>query len=190
MTTPFGIAAAESALVDRQVGVLAGRRRRRAARSRRPSRPRPSIALRVRIDQQLRGVEAPPVSRVVRAVDAVAVPLPGPDAGQVAVPVERRPLVDVDALLAAVLVEQAELDALGVLREEREVRAAAVPVGPERERPPGPHLAAASRAQLHRLRRRGRRRASPRRGGASAPAMRAGRRARAAARAAARSARA
>ena len=42
--------------------------------------------------------------------------------------------------LLAVLVEQAQLDALGVLGEEREVRPAAVPGRAERERPPGPDV--------------------------------------------------
>ena len=53
-------------------------------------------------------------------------------------PVERRALAHGDALLVAVLVEEAELDRLGTLREDREVRAVAVPVRAERERPPRP----------------------------------------------------
>ena len=48
--------------------------------------------LRVRVDEELRRVEAVARGRVVGAVHAVAVALPGADAGQVAVPVERRPL--------------------------------------------------------------------------------------------------
>src|SRR6478735_9002406 len=97
------------------------------------------LRLRIGIDQELRGVEALAGVRVVRAVHAVPVALPWPDAGQVAVPVERRALLDVDPLLVPVPVVQAELDALGVLREEREVRALAVPLRPERERLTGPH---------------------------------------------------
>jgi hypothetical protein len=90
--------------------------------------------LRVRVDQQLRGIEAVPRQRLVRAVHAIAVALPRPDARQVAVPVERGPFVQLDALFPVVAVEQAQLDALGVLREEREVRAGAIPLGAERER--------------------------------------------------------
>src|SRR5262249_5807135 len=93
-----------------------------------------------RVDQELRRVEPLAGLRLVRAVDAVAVPLAGPDAGQVAVPVEDGAVDHLDDLLAVVLVEQAELDALGVLGEEREVRALAVPHRPERERPAGPDL--------------------------------------------------
>src|SRR5437879_6476860 len=71
----------------------------------------------VRIDQQLRRSEATAGRGVVAAVDAVAVGLPGTDARQVAVPVERRPLLQFDALFVLAVVE-AQLDTLGVLREE------------------------------------------------------------------------
>ena len=97
--------------------------------------------LRVRIDQELRRVEAPPRRGVVRPVHAVAVVLAGPDAGQVAVPAERGALLHLDPLLGAVLVEQAQLDPFGVLGEEREVRAVAVPFRAERERLSRPHAA-------------------------------------------------
>jgi hypothetical protein len=70
------------------------------------------------------------------AVDAVAVALAGADAGEVAVPVEGVALVERDALLA-VVAEEAELDALGVLAEEREVRPLAVPGRAEGERRAG-----------------------------------------------------
>ena len=53
-------------------------------------------------------------------------------------PVERRALVQLDALLPPMLVEEAELDAVGVLGEEREVRPVAVPFRAERERLAGP----------------------------------------------------
>jgi hypothetical protein len=75
------------------------------------------------------------------AVDAVAVALAGADAGEVAVPVEGVALLERDALLA-VVAEEAELDALGVLAEEREVRPLAVPgraEGERRARPDLPH---------------------------------------------------
>ena len=63
--------------------------------------------LRVRIDQQLGGVEAVPALGRVRAVDAAAVALPGPDSRQVAVPVEGGALRQRVALLAIVVVEEA-----------------------------------------------------------------------------------
>ena len=50
----------------------------------------------VGIEQQLHRVEAQPALGLVRTVNAVAVPRAGADAGQVAVPVERRPLADPD----------------------------------------------------------------------------------------------
>src|SRR5206468_3771351 len=95
----------------------------------------------VGIDQQLGRVEAMALIGRVRAVDAVAVALAGPDAGQVAVPVEGGALSDLGAFLGVAL-EQAQLDALGVLAEQREVRPLAVPRRAERERAAGPHLAA------------------------------------------------
>ena len=94
--------------------------------------------VRVRVDQELGRVEAQPGLRLVRPVDAVAVALPGPDARQVAVPVERVALGQLDARLCPVVVEEAQLDSFGVLGEEREVRALAVPGRAERERRPGP----------------------------------------------------
>src|SRR5581483_3332352 len=72
------------------------------------------------------------------AVHAVGVPLARPDAGEVAVPVERRPLGQRDADLVVVGVEQAELDVLGAFGEEREVRPLFVPRRAERKRPPRP----------------------------------------------------
>ena len=115
--------------VDRQVGVFAaprhvGQRVRGAPVDGSVDR------LRVRVDEQLRGVEplAAPSGRT--PMDAVAVALARTDAREVAVPVERRPLVELDALLAPVLVEETELDAVRVLGEEREVRSVAVPLGP------------------------------------------------------------
>src|SRR5581483_4161644 len=56
------------------------------------------------------------------------------------VPVERLAVDQLEPRLVPLLVEQAELDALGVLREEREVRAVAVPLGAERERFAWPDL--------------------------------------------------
>ena len=105
---------------------------------------RPAVAdraldrLRVRVDQQLRGIEAMAGGGLPATRDPVAVALPRPDAGHVDVPVVRRPLADLDPLLAVLVVEQAELDAVGVLAEEREVRSAPVPGRAEWERPAGP----------------------------------------------------
>src|SRR6185437_13818496 len=87
-------------------------------------------------------VEAVALLGRVATVDAVAVAMAGAHARQVAVPVVGRALDHVDALLGPVLVEQAQLDVLGVLGEEREVRALAVPRRAERERRSGPGLAA------------------------------------------------
>ena len=72
------------------------------------------------------GLQRRPVLGVVRAVHPVAVALAGLHLRQVGVPDERVDLEQLDARLAAVVVEQAELDALGDLAEEREVRAGAV----------------------------------------------------------------
>ena len=104
------------------------RRRRSSGRRRpRPSRGRtgsvfaarqstaPSIAFAYGSISSLAGLKRRPRSGLVRAVHAVAVVLAGPDAREVAVPVVRRPLAQLDALLVAVLVEQAELDPLRVL---------------------------------------------------------------------------
>ena len=136
ITIDFGIAGAESDVSSSSRSASPGTYGRTFAACQSTA---PSIAFAYGIDQELRGVEALAGVRVVRAVHAVPVALPWPDAGQVAVPVERRALLDVDPLLVPVPVVQAELDALGVLREEREVRALAVPLRPERERLTGPH---------------------------------------------------
>jgi hypothetical protein len=101
---------------------------------------RPLDRLGVGIEQQLARVEAVARPGVVGAVHAVAVALAGADARQVAVPVVRRVLDDLDARLVVVGVEQAELDALGVLGEQREVRPLPVPGGAERERLAGPDV--------------------------------------------------
>ena len=80
---------------------------------------------------------------------AVAVPLPGPDPRQVAVPHEPVPLRKVDPRLPAV-VDQTELDPLRDLREEGEVGAPAVEGGTQRVRGTGPDVhktSAAARAQ-------------------------------------------
>jgi hypothetical protein len=80
----------------------------------------------VGVQQQLAGVAAVPVLRVVRAVDAVPVALAGADVGQVAVVDERVALGQLDPGLGAVLVEQAQLHPVRRLGEQREVGAGAV----------------------------------------------------------------
>ena len=68
---------------------------------------RPVDRLRVRVEQQLGRIEAVAGARVIGSVDAVPVVLSGVHAGDVAVPVERRPLGHPDAPLDVPRVEQA-----------------------------------------------------------------------------------
>ena len=99
---------------------------------------RPFDRLCVRVDQQLVRIEPVTALRSPRPVDAVAVELPGPDTVEVAVPVVGGLPGQLTPCLDAGGVEEAQLDALGVLRAQREVRAAAVPARAERERLSGP----------------------------------------------------
>src|SRR6185437_12159565 len=92
----------------------------------------PVDRLRVRVEQQLRRVAAQPGRRLVRAVHPVAVPLAGADPGQVAVPDQPVALRKVDPLLLPVLVEQAQLDAVGDLGEDGEVGATPVELRSQR----------------------------------------------------------
>ena len=71
-------------------------------------------------------------------MDAVAVALSGADARQVTVPVVPRSLRQLVPQLEPVVAEEAELDLLGMLREEREARSVTVPRRTERERTTGP----------------------------------------------------
>ena len=82
--------------------------------------------LRVGVEQKLGGVAAQPLGRVPGAVDAVAVALTGLHGRQVAVPDQGVDLGHLDPGLRAVLVEEAQLDPLGDLAEEREVGPAPV----------------------------------------------------------------
>ena len=100
----------------------------------------PVDGLRVRVEQQLVRVGPLPGARVVRAVHAVAVPLAGADVGQVAVPDEPVHLGQVDHGLPAGVVEQAELDPVRDLGEQREVGAHPVVRRAQRVWRPGPHL--------------------------------------------------
>ena len=124
-------------VVPLEVGVLSVRH----VRQRVPALPQHGALdrLRVRVDQQLVRVEAMPLLRRPPPVDAVAVPLPRPDPRQVAVPVERGALGERVTRLTVGLVEEAELDLLRVLAEEREVRSLPVPPRPQWERLARPH---------------------------------------------------
>ena len=99
-------------------------------------------AARVGVEEELVRVEAVPLLGLVGAVHAVAVELPRPRLRKVAVPDEIGALAKRDALRLAPsrLVEEAELDPLGVAREEGEVHALAVPRRPERMRRSLPQL--------------------------------------------------
>src|SRR5437660_9739244 len=76
----------------------------------------------------------------LRARAPEAVRRPGSHRGQVTVPVVRGALGHRDAGLVVFVVEQAQLDARGVLGEHGEVGAPSIPRGPEREWPAGPDV--------------------------------------------------
>ena len=120
-------------------------------------------AFRVGIENHLLRVEAVTRRRVVRSAHAIAVRLPRPDVGQVAVPHEIGPFRERDARrlprrLRAV--EEAQLHLVGMLREDREVDAGPIPGRPERVRLAGPDLhgtlddSARSGRKCHRFTRR------------------------------------
>ena len=163
----------DDALRDRGGVVLvvdARGRRRRRRRARREAVAAsqsigPSIAFAYGSIRSLLGLNRWPCRRAVAAVDAVAVPLARADAREVACQLNAVRCVSAEPRLVVVVVEQAELDVVGVLGEEREVRALAVP-GRRRAGRAGP--ARRSRVQLHRPRVRSRRRASRARAACSA----------------------
>ncbi len=91
---------------------------------------------RVGVEDDLRRVEAVPLPRLVRPVDAVSVELPRRHPGHVPVEDVRAALGQRQRLAldrARGLVEEAEVDPRGVLGEEREVDAVPVVGGAERE---------------------------------------------------------
>ena len=92
----------------------------------------------VGVEQQLGRVAARAGRGVVRAVDAEPVELSGADVRQVGVPDVGVDLDERDALLGAVVVEEAELHAFGHLAEDREVRPTAVVRRAERVGVAGP----------------------------------------------------
>src|SRR5262249_43369673 len=86
--------------------------------------------LRVRVDQQLRGIEAIAVRRIVWAMNAIAVKLTGPNVRQVAMPDLIGALTEIDLVrfdCVVLMTEQTELDSSRVLGKEGEVHALAVP---------------------------------------------------------------
>src|SRR5581483_2076904 len=100
---------------------------------------RPGDRLRVRVEEELRGIEAMPVRRRVRAVDAIAVELPRTDVRQARVPHELVLLDERNARLLGRVVgrEEADLDARRVLGEDREVDTLAIPARAEGVGPSG-----------------------------------------------------
>ena len=108
----------------------------------------PFDGLRVRVEQQLGAVAAPPARRIVGSVHAIAVTLARCDAGQVAVPDEVVDFGQLDlrfceraaaaaslgALAGRIAIEQAQLHTLGNLREQGKVRTPSVPRRTERVR--------------------------------------------------------
>ena len=83
----------------------------------------PGDRLGVRVQQQLAGIAALPIGGIEGAVHAVAVPLPGLHRWQVDVPHVGVHLGHLDAALRAVLVEQAQFDAISGFGEEGEIGA-------------------------------------------------------------------
>ena len=104
----------------------------------------PVDRLRVRVEEQLAGVEACAGGWIVLAVDAVAIALPGAHLWKVRVPDERVDVDHVHARLLAAVSEEAQLDALGAFTEQREVRSVAVEGRAERVARTGPGLHIAS----------------------------------------------
>ena len=96
--------------------------------------------LAVGVKQQLRRRATRAEPRVIRAVDAVAVALPGADRRQVPVPDEAVDLGQLDARLGTRLIEQAQLNPLGDLGEQGEVRPPSVPRRAKRVRGPWPGM--------------------------------------------------
>src|SRR5258706_21327 len=94
----------------------------------------------VGIEEKLLRIEAKALRWIVRALDAGTVEKPGARVGQIAMPHLVGLLAKLDALyFAAPLgIEQAQLDAFGLLREEREVHALPVPGRAQRMGPPRP----------------------------------------------------
>ena len=100
----------------------------------------PLDRLGVRVEEELARVAAVALGRVVGPVHAEAVALAGLHVGHVAVPHETVDLGQVDAGLDEVVVDEAELDALGDLGEDGEVHTRSVVGGSEGVGLAGPDL--------------------------------------------------
>src|SRR5438067_7633155 len=87
---------------------------------------------RIRIEQELLRVAPQPSLRLVRTMHAEAIALTWPDVGEVTVPDERVPLGQAEPGLLALVVVQAQIDAVGNFAEDGEVRAAPVVRRPKR----------------------------------------------------------
>ena len=94
----------------------------------------------IRVEQELVRVASLAPGGVVRAMHAIAVALSGGDGRQVDVPDVRVGLLDVDTGLGPVVVEEAQLHAVGGAGEQGEVGTAAVVGCPERVGLTGPDL--------------------------------------------------
>ena len=81
----------------------------------------PVKSLAVRVEQQLRRVAAQPARRIVGSVDAVPVELTGTNVRQVAMPAVAVDLVETNAALTPVPVDEAQVDGLGDFGEQRKV---------------------------------------------------------------------
>jgi len=99
--------------------------------------------LRVRVNQQLRGIEAVAAWRVIGAIHAVAVKLPGGAPWKIDVPGVTRTLPDGnDAARCGGFrrVKQAKVNALRIFGIEGEIHAFPVPSGAEGRRSAGPNF--------------------------------------------------
>ena len=92
----------------------------------------------VRIEQQLRRIAAIACARLPRSVHAKSVALTGADVGNVPMPDESGHLRQIDAVLFAVAVEKAKLDARRDFGEDREIRPRSVVARAQRIRISGP----------------------------------------------------
>ncbi len=88
--------------------------------------------LRIRVQKKLGRIAPQPLGGFVGAVDPIPVSLAGADARQEAVVDEGVGFLQLDPGLGVVLVEQAQLDLLGNLGEDREIGAGAIVGGTER----------------------------------------------------------
>ena len=103
----------------------------------------------VRVEQQLAGIAPQARCRVVAAVHPVAVTLAGVDPGKVAVPDKTIPLRQGNPGLATRVVEEAELDPIRGLGEDREIGAATVVGRAERVGRARPDIHTPSADQRH-----------------------------------------